>query len=200
LQTGFQRRPQWRGSECHWHAEILAVCSSSGGLKRVEKQADGDTEPPMKVVLFVHLLALAFWLGEIAAFSFVVAPALFTALGPATAGEAVAAIFPRYYALGAGAAAVALLGALLLARAAASPGWWTAGAMSVALGLAATVWAAAIVHPRAEQLRVALHAAGRVPAESADFRHAHRLAVALNGVALVAAIAGLGFSAATTRP
>ena len=154
----------------------------------------------MKVVLFVYLLALAFWLGEIAAFSFVVAPALFAALGPATAGEAVAVIFPRYYALGVGTAGIALASSLVLARVAATPRWWTAGAMSVGIGLAATVWAAAIVHPRAERLRVALHAAGRVPAESADFRHAHRLAVALNGVALVGAIAGLGFSAATMRP
>jgi len=152
------------------------------------------------LVRFLYLLALGLWIGDIAAFSFVVAPALFTTLGPATAGDAVAAIFPRYYALSAGAAGVALVGALVLARAAASPGWWTAGVMSVALGLGATVWAAAIVHPRAQQLRVALHAAGRAPAESADFRHAHRLAVALNGVALVGAIAGLGFSAATMRP
>ena len=152
------------------------------------------------LVRFLHLLALGLWIGEIAAFSFVVAPALFTALAPAAAGEAVAAIFPRYYALGAGAAGVALVGALVLARAAASPGWWTAGAMSVALGLAATVWAGVVVHPRAEQLRVALHAAGRAPAESAEFRHVHGLAVTLNGVALVAAIAGLGFSATTMRP
>ena len=142
------------------------------------------------------LLALSVWIGEIVFFSFVAAPAIFSVLGPASAGEVVSAIFPRYYAIGIGAATVTLASAVALGRQAALPRLWTATAAVVAVGLVATVVAGTIVHPRAQHLRAAAHAAGQAPSDSEPFRRAHRLAVGLNVAALLAAVVGLGLSAA----
>src|SRR5215813_6939542 len=91
--------------------------------KGVEWRADSDRGPTVAIVRFLYLLALAVWLGEIVFFSFVVAPAIFGVLGAARAGPVLAAIFPRYYAIGAAAAAVALGCATLLGRRSGS-GWW----------------------------------------------------------------------------
>jgi uncharacterized membrane protein len=151
------------------------------------------------LVRFLHLLALGLWVGEIAFFSFVVAPAIFAALGPARAGDVVSGIFPRYYALGTAAAVIALGSSLVLGRRAASPGSWRGVTACVGVGLALTLWAAIVVHPRAQRLRVTLQAAGTVPSESDAFRRAHRDAVLLNAAALLAGLAGLGLSAAALR-
>ena len=151
------------------------------------------------LVRFLYLLALALWVGEVVCFSFVVAPAVFGVLGAARAGDVVGAIFPRYYALGTAAGAVALACALVLARRATAAGWWTGTVVALALGLAATLWAGRVVYPRAQRLRVALQARGEAPAADPAFRRAHRTAVALNGVALLAGLVGLGLSAAALR-
>ena len=63
---------------------------------------------------FVHLLALGLWIGSIVFFSLVTAPGLFGALPRDQAGQAVSAIFPRYYAFGAACGLTALLSGLLL--------------------------------------------------------------------------------------
>jgi Domain of unknown function (DUF4149) len=148
------------------------------------------------VLRLCYLLGLSVWIGEVIFFSFVVAPALFSVLGPAPAGDVVSVIFPRYYALGMGAATLTLASALALGRRATLPRLWTAASAVLALGLVATVIAGTIVHPRAQQLRAAAHAAGQAPADSEPFQRAHRLAVGLNGAALLAAVIGLGLSAA----
>jgi hypothetical protein len=151
------------------------------------------------LVRFVYLLALAIWIGEIVAFSFVVAPTVFAALGTSGAGEVVGAIFPRYYAVGNLAAGVAVIGALTLMRGAQRARWWAAAALCLALGLATNLWAATVVYPEAQRLRVTLRAAGRVPDESEDFRRAHREAVGLNGAALLAGLVGLAVSSGALR-
>src|SRR5205823_1160335 len=115
--------------------------------------------PVIGLLRVLYLLALALWVGEIACFSFVVAPAVFGVLGAARAGDVVAAIFPRYYALGAAAGAVALACGIVLGRRAPAGGWWTGTVLVLALGLAATLWAGRVVHPRAGARRVG---AGRV--------------------------------------
>ena len=147
------------------------------------------------LVRSLYLLALALWVGEVACFSFVVAPAVFGVLGEARAGDVVGAIFPRYYALGTAAGAVALACSVVLARRATAAAWWTGAVVALALGLAATLWAGRVVHPRAQRLRVALHAHGEAPSADPAFRRAHRTAVALNGVALLAGLVGLSAAA-----
>jgi hypothetical protein len=56
----------------------------------------------------VYLMALTAWIGSIPFFSFVVAPVIFRVLGAEAGGKFVSALFPRYYAWGAIAGAVAL--------------------------------------------------------------------------------------------
>jgi hypothetical protein len=148
---------------------------------------------------FCFLLALGLWIGEVAFFSFVAAPAIFGVLGTAAAGDVVAAIFPRYYRVGMAAAGATVASGLLLLRRAAAPGLWLTAVVVLGVGLAATVVAGVVVHPRAQQLRASLHAAGREPREDAAFRRAHATAVALNGAGLAAALLGLGLSAAALR-
>jgi uncharacterized membrane protein len=152
----------------------------------------------MGVVRFLYLLALGVWVGEIVCFSFIVAPAVFAVLGPARAGEVVAAIFPRYYALGAIAATSALVCGLVLRRPGSS-GWWTAALLCVALGLLANLWSWTVVHPQAQRRRAELEAAGAMPATDPAFRRMHGTAVALNGAALLAGVLGLGLSAGALR-
>ena len=151
------------------------------------------------VVRFLYLLGLGLWIGEIAVFSFLVAPAVFQTLGPTGAGNVVAAIFPGYYALGAVSGATAFGLGLVLRSRSSRPGWWTGAVAAVALGLAATLWAGAVVHPRARRLRAAMQAAGDDSPAAGEFRRLHGRAVALNGAALVAGLVGLGLSAAALR-
>lgn len=148
---------------------------------------------------FLYLLGLVVWIGEIVFFSFIGAPAIFGVLGSPRAGDVVAAIFPRYYAVGTVAATIAVGCALMLGRRSTAPGWWMAAVVSLVVGLAATAWAGAVVHPRAQRLRAAVHAADPAAPPSDEFRRAHRLAVLLNGTALLAGLVGLGFSAAALR-
>jgi hypothetical protein len=56
----------------------------------------------------VYVIALTAWVGSILFFSFVVAPVIFTVLGPEAGGKLVRALFPRYHAWGAIAGAIAL--------------------------------------------------------------------------------------------
>jgi hypothetical protein len=56
----------------------------------------------------VYVIALTAWVGSILFFSFVVAPIIFTVLGPEAGGKFVRALFPRYYSWGAIAGAIAL--------------------------------------------------------------------------------------------
>jgi hypothetical protein len=150
-------------------------------------------------VRFLYLLAVGLWIGEVVFFSFVVAPLVFGVLPSADAGKVVGAIFPRYYALGAGAGTVALVAALVLARSAAFARWWTGAALAIAVGLAATAWAGGVVHPEAQRVRAAAEARGEAPSSVEAFRRAHRLAMILNSVALLGGLAGLGLSVAALR-
>jgi len=152
------------------------------------------------IARFLHLLALGYSIGAIVFFSFVVAPTVFEVLGREQAGDVVAVIFPRYYQLGIGAAAVALATAVTFRRRSPANGWWTGSSIALAFGLAATLWAGVVVEPRARQLRVEMHAAGEGAPASEEFGHVHRLAVTLNGAALVAGLVALGCSAAALRP
>jgi hypothetical protein len=151
------------------------------------------------LVRFLYLLALVVWLGEIIFFSFVVAPTVFGVLEVERAGQVTSAIFPRYYAIGMGAGGLAVACAVVLARHAATPGWWWAAGATLGLGLAATLWAGLVVRPRTEQLRAAARAAAVAPSDDPAFGAAHRLAVVLNSVALLSGLAGLGLSAAALR-
>jgi uncharacterized membrane protein len=152
--------------------------------------------------------AIVCWLGVMGFFAAVVAPAAFTTLDREAAGRFVAAVFPRYYAVGAGLGALALLALLarLLLRDGRAGGWLSlllrdgrAGGwlslLLVAVMLGSTLYAWRVVLPAAhaarETLRQAAPAAGAVSTEGLAFTRLHRLSSLLNGVSMLAGALGL---------
>jgi uncharacterized membrane protein len=139
--------------------------------------------------------AIVCWLGVMAFFGAVIAPAAFSTLDRDTAGRFVSAVFPRYYAVGAALGGLALLALLvrLLLHDDRSGGW--VSLLLVALMLASTLYAWLVVLPAAHAAREALHqtgaATGAVSIESLAFTRLHRLSSVLNGVSLLAGILGL---------
>jgi uncharacterized membrane protein len=148
----------------------------------------------------VYLLALVVWVGGVVFFSFVVAPAIFRAFPSETAGQAVGAIFPIYYAVGYVCGALLLLacGGFLLQGEA--RGWWGVATGLVSLMLVATIYAGAVIQPRASALRPQLRASPANKAVRQEFDLLHRRAVQLNSVVLLCGIAACLLTAAKLRP
>jgi len=134
--------------------------------------------------------AVLLWVGIMAFFAGVVAPAAFGTLDREAAGRFVSAVFPRYYAVGATLGGVALAG--LVARALLGrgrPGEWLPHLLVLVM-LAATLYAWLVVLPAAnaarETLRQAGPATGVASAEAMAFARLHRLSGILNGVTMLA--------------
>ena len=134
--------------------------------------------------------AVLVWLGIMAFFAGVVAPAAFAALDREAAGRFVSAVFPRYYGLGAALGAVAAIG--LGARVAMGPrrSWDWLPLLLVAVMLAATLYAWLSVLPAAHAAREAMRSGAAVPGstEAVAFARLHRLSGLLNGAAMVAGV------------
>ncbi len=141
-------------------------------------------------------LALGLWVGAIVVVSFLVAPAVFGAVPSETAGAVMGRVFPAYYAFTAGVGAVALLAALGIRRRTHGVGVSSAVVAMLALMLAATIYAGAVVSPRARVLRPTLHVEPVDPVVRAEFDGLHRRAVQLNGLVL---LLGLVVVTATAR-
>jgi putative copper export protein len=139
---------------------------------------------------FIHLAAIAVWMGSLVFFSFVTAPSLFRTLPPEAAGDAVSGIFPLYSHLGVLCGAVGALSALGLARIDERSGnRRRLSAMMLALMIVLTLYASEVVAPRAADLRARMHAPGLDETERAGRRAAfaavHRRSVGANGVVLL---------------
>jgi uncharacterized membrane protein len=146
------------------------------------------------LLLWVHLLALAAWLGETLFFSAVVAPALFGGLDAERAGAAVALIFPGYYAVGYVSGALLVATALALwRRSRPAGGLWLLTGLLAALALGACLFAGLGVLPEADALRQQLHDPAAPASVKERFDAMHRLAVQLNAAVLLVnlVIAGL---------
>lgn len=150
-------------------------------------------------VRFVYLAALGAWIGVMVFLSFVVAPTAFAVLEGPRAGDLVGALFPRYYATGVSLGVAALGAALFLRRRAQHPRAWTIAIVALVVAVAATAYAGGIVHPTARRLRTALQTPTAAAEVREDFAAAHRTAVLLNGVAMLAALVGLGATAGALR-
>jgi uncharacterized protein (DUF983 family) len=144
-------------------------------------------------------LALVVWLGAIVFFSFVVLPSVFGAFPPELAGQVAGAIFPRYYALGSVAGAIAVVAALVLRSDTSATRAWSTITVMLTIMLAATLYAGRIIQPRAQALRPHLHEASVDPDVRAEFDRLHHRAVQLNAGVLVLGIATVCVAAATLQ-
>ena len=63
----------------------------------------------MQIVSVVYRLAVAFWVGGVAIFTFVLTPIIFKAYSRDTAGQIVGVLFPAYFRWGLACGAVALI-------------------------------------------------------------------------------------------
>ena len=142
----------------------------------------------------IYLLALAAWTGEILFLSFGVAPVIFSTLGTEAGGRFVRVLFPRYYAWGATAGAIAL--PALVAGPLCYPEF-----RGPRIGLQAMLILAAILLTfyAGNSLTPAINAArDEGPSGDARFRRLHARSVVLN---LVVLAIGVGLLVAfATRP
>ncbi len=151
----------------------------------------------MTIARIVFWLGLAVWLGSVVFLSFIVAPSVFGALPREEAGRVMGAIFPRYYVLQSAAGVLTLAAALLLWLRARESRPWRTVTILIALMLAAAAYAGAVIQPRAQALRTALHSEPPSPETQARFDLLHRRAVQLNGAVL---LLGIGCVACAARP
>lgn len=128
-----------------------------------------------------YVLALTAWVGSILFFSFGVAPIIFRVLGEESGGRFVRALFPRYYAWGATAGAIALpafLGVPLSYPEYRGP--------MVGVQALVIVTSILIMLYAGNSLTPAINAARDAgPAQQARFDRLHRRSVQLNGLVLV---------------
>jgi hypothetical protein len=149
------------------------------------------------LLLWVHLVALATWLGETVFFAAVVAPALFGGLDSEHAGNVTALIFPGYYTVGYVCGVLLVLTALgLWQRSRPTGGLWLAAAVVAGITLAACLVAGLGVLPEADALRLRLHDPAAAASVKAQFDSLHRLAVQLNVAVLVGNLVLAGLLAA----
>lgn len=144
----------------------------------------------------VYLLALAAWVGGIAFFSFGVAPIIFKVLGKEVAAKFVRALFPRYYAWG------AIAGALALPACMGGPlcfpeyrGIWVgAQALVILLGILIMFYCGQTLTPAINAARDA------GPDGQGRFDRLHRRSVRLNALALLLGVGLLAAFAARRLP
>src|SRR5256885_3604558 len=79
-------------------ASIARPCPAGGGpLNFDTPRRYADAPPARRILRSLAVVAIAGWLGIMAFFSFGVAPLVFRTIDRAVAGQAVAAVLPRYY-------------------------------------------------------------------------------------------------------
>ena len=153
--------------------------------------------PRLLLTIFdsVYVVALAAWVGAILFFSFGVAPIIFRVLGPESAAKFVRALFPRYYAWGVGATAIAL--PALICGPLTYP---ELRGVNVGVQAALIVVGLLLMLYCGNSLTPAINAARDAgPSEATRFDRLHKRSVQLNGVALLLGL-GLLVGFAIRRP
>jgi len=149
-------------------------------------------------ILYLHSLAMAVLIGKVVLLSFVVAPVLARQLDREPFGRVVRELFPAYYALGMGAAAIGFLSVLMLG---------IIHEMNVIRHLAAGIWLAVLaaetycrspLTPRSNAMRDQLkeqESRGSVdPVLQAAWNRLHQRSVYLNSLVLLAGLCLLGLA------
>ncbi len=136
--------------------------------------------------------AILLWLGVMAFFAFLVAPAAFSTLEREAAGRLVSVILPRYYAVGTvlGASALAAAGARRLGAGRPIGEWLGLGLVALMLALTLYAWLVVLpaAHAAREALRQSAATAGAVPGEALAFARLHRLSGLLNATVMAAGV------------
>jgi len=145
----------------------------------------------MILILAIYLAALGCWLGGIVFFSFFTAPAVFTILPRAEAGQLISTIFPRYYMLGYVAGTVSLVLAIYLTAVRGPRMWWGGTTLALAIALGITFYAGTVILPRADAIRTVNEDPNPDPARKAEFDSLHHMSVILNGTVLLLNIAAI---------
>jgi len=155
----------------------------------------------LTLLKWLHVMALAVWLGGIVFFSFFVAPSVFRTLPPAEAGRLVADIFPNYYRVGYVCGAVLLGTSVALWRSATdSAAGWVASTGLTAVMLSLTLYAGLVIQPRAHALHEELNGSSAGASIQAEFDELHRRAVQTNAAVLLGGVIVTGLVAAGMRP
>jgi hypothetical protein len=153
----------------------------------------------MILTLSIYLAALGCWLGGIVFFSFFTAPAVFTRLPTAEAGQLISAIFPRYYMLGYVAGTVSFILAVYFTAVRGPRMWWGATTVALAIALGITFYAGTVILPRADAIRSVTEDPNPDAARKAEFDQLHHMSVILNGTVLLLNLAAIvGTSGALT--
>ncbi|MGD1028527.1 DUF4149 domain-containing protein [Candidatus Binatus soli] len=153
----------------------------------------------MILTLSIYLAALGCWLGGIVFFSFFTAPAVFTRLPTAEAGQLISAIFPRYYMLGYVAGTVSFILAVYFTAVRGPRMWWGATTVALAIALGITFYAGTVILPRADAIRSVTEDPNPDAARKAEFDRLHHMSVILNGTVLLLNLAAIvGTSGALT--
>jgi len=138
----------------------------------------------MTLLRALAVVSVAAWLGIMAFFSFEVAPVVFKTIDRAIAGQAVAAVLPRYYRWGLALSGIALVASALQAMSGRSGRLRPLlGTALAALMVTMLVWASAVLMPRAET--------ARRTRDDPVFARAHRASIQVNLVTLGAGVAFL---------
>jgi hypothetical protein len=138
----------------------------------------------MRFLRVLALVCVAGWIGIMAFFAFEVAPVVFRVIDRAIAGQAVAAVLPRYYRWGLALSAIALVASAVQVISGKEGRLRPLlGTGLCALMVTMLVWASAVLAPRAE--------AARRSGDDAGFARAHRVSVQINLVTLGAGAAFL---------
>src|SRR5262245_43221469 len=136
----------------------------------------------------VPAVVVSAWVGAMAFFAFLIAPAAFASLDREAAGRFVSVIFPRYYLVGAVLGAVAIAACVVRGLAG---GWRTGDTVSLALVtlmLALTLYAWAVVLPAAHRAREGMRGQDPSGPVATQFSRLHRWSALLNGTVLIAGI------------
>lgn len=152
------------------------------------------------MALFFYLLCLVLWLGGIAFFGSLVAPALFTRLTTAQAGAVVSVIFPRYYILGYACGAIGIALALYLASARGPRGWWMAAAAALAIALALTIYGGTVIAPQVHAIRAVAEEEHPDPVLKAQFDRLHHQSARLFVLTGILDLLALASTAAALSP
>lgn len=140
----------------------------------------------MTIIRFIHLLSLVVWIGGMAFFSFIAAPAIFKVLPRETAGDVVGEIFPKYWMMGYICGVSALATILLMSMMERSYPWIRIGLLTLMCGL--SFYSGMIVGAKAVAVKADIRKADDPSKKEilrAEFRTIHKESTILNAMILL---------------